>query len=236
MYRVAICEDEAPVREENARMCGDILNRLEAEYSLQLFSSSEELENVLISGELFDLICLDIILPGKSGLELAKEIRRWDDRTSILFISSSANFLLDGYSVRPIQYLLKPVDEAVLEKVIADDLRLNHPARTVLIPAGGKTEILPLGDIQYVESRDHGCVFVMEQGERFFWMSLTQAEGLLPGEQFCRCHNSFLIHLEKVVRMDNHNITLAGQKQIPLSRRYNRQFKNQIARYFGSRQ
>ena len=50
LYRVAICEDEASVREENARMCGDILNRLEVEHSLQLFSSSEELEAVLISG------------------------------------------------------------------------------------------------------------------------------------------------------------------------------------------
>ena len=236
MYRVAICEDEAPVREENARMCGEILNRLETEYSLQVFSSAESLEEALHSGVVFDLICLDIVMPGKSGLELARELRMHDDRTSILFISSSADFLLDGYSVRPIQYLLKPVDEAVLEKAIADDLRLNHQARAVLIPAGGKTEILPLGEIQYIESRDHGCVFVMEQEERFFCMSLRQAEGLMPGGQFCRCHNSFLIHLDKVVRMDNHNITLTGQKQIPLSRRYNRQFKNQIARYFGSRQ
>ena len=49
---------------------------------------------------------------GKSGMKLAQELRQRDDKTSILFITSSTEFLKDGYSVRPIQYLLKPVQAA----------------------------------------------------------------------------------------------------------------------------
>ena len=64
LYRVAICEDEASVRKENARMCGDILDRLEVEHSLQLFSSSEELETVLISGGYLTLSASILFCPG----------------------------------------------------------------------------------------------------------------------------------------------------------------------------
>lgn len=231
MYRIAICEDVDALRQNLLDMCERILSRMGVEHELLAYSSAEALTQALDMGERFQLLCLDILMPGKSGMELAHDIRQWDEKTSILFISASSDYLLEGYSVHPIQYLLKPVDEGALERAIADDLRLHHQPDTVAVSANGRTIVFPLSDILYIESRNHGCVFVLSEEEHFFWMSMIQAEALLPKDQFCRCHNSFLVHLTKVVWIDNRNVALVGERRLPVSRRYTKQFQSQLLRY-----
>ena len=167
MYRVAVCEDEAILCANLCAQCESILDKLKVEHRITSFSSAEELENALLAGEEFSLLCLDILMGGKSGMKLAQELRQRDDKTSILFITSSTEFLKDGYSVRPIQYLLKPVQAAELEQAITTDLRLYHRPSTVTFHAGGKTLVIPTEDIYYAESREHGTVLHMTHGEKF---------------------------------------------------------------------
>ena len=147
LYRVAVCEDEAILCANLCAQCKSILDKLKVEHRITSFSSAEKLENALLAGEEFSLLCLDILMGGKSGMKLAQELRQRDDKTSILFITSSTEFLKDGYSVRPIQYLLKPVQAAELEQAITTDLRLYHRPSTVTFHAGGKTLVIPTEDI-----------------------------------------------------------------------------------------
>lgn len=231
MYRVAVCDDEELLLEELSRMCDEILKSKGVEHTITSFSSAREIQDALNAGERFDLICLDIIMPGQNGMELAHELRQWDDETSILFVTSSTDFLLKGYGVRPIQYLLKPVKAAELEKALSDDIRLNHASRTVSVTAGGKTTVIPHAAIRYVESRDHGCAFVMEDREQFFWLSMSQVEELLPKDRFCRCHNSYMVNLDKVVRADSRSAELAGKVTLPVSRRFSEKFQSALTRY-----
>lgn len=156
MYTVAVCEDQKDTREEAAALCGEVLTDLEIEHHIAAFSSAEELETQLLTGDRFDLLCLDILMDGESGMELAKKLRMTDDRTSILFLTGSSEYLKDGYEVRPIQYLFKPVSKAELKRAIETDLRLHHRPKTFSIKVGGRMAVLPLEDIRYVESRDHG--------------------------------------------------------------------------------
>ena len=109
MYRLAVCEDEEQARAALCALCGEILDGWGVEHSVAAFSSAEELEGALGAGERFDLLCLEILMEGKTGMELAKQLRGWDEDVSLLFITSSSDFLKDGYAVRPIQYLFKPV-------------------------------------------------------------------------------------------------------------------------------
>lgn len=73
------------------------------------------------------------------------------------FLTGSSEYLKDGYEVRPIQYLFKPVSKAELKRAIETDLRLHHRPKTFSIKVGGRMAVLPLEDIRYVESRDHGA-------------------------------------------------------------------------------
>lgn len=235
MYRIAVCEDESNLLAGLCANFQDILTELETEHEILPFSSAEELEAVLCSGERFDLLCLDILLVKKTGMELALDVRKWDDQVSILFITGSSEFLLEGYGARPIQYLLKPVKYEELKKALETDLRLNHRAHTVTLKSAGRTSVLQLSDIRYVESQNHGCMFHMAQEEQFFPLTLTQAEALLPKEQFCRCHNSFLVNLAQIKENASRELLLLDGVRLPIGRRYAGQFQSYFIRYLNDR-
>lgn len=235
MYRVAVCEDEPNLRSGLCAQCREILGELETEHEVVPFSSAEELGSVLANGARFDLLCLDIFLEGRTGMELAQEVRQWDDQISILFITSSTEFLLEGYGVRPIQYLLKPVKQEELKKVLLTDLRLNHQPRTVTLKTRGKTAVLPLADIRYAESQNHGCIFHMVQEDQSFALGLTQVEQLLPKNQFCRCHNSFLVNLLHIKEISGREVVLTDGGRLPMGRRYAEQFQSEFIRYINDR-
>lgn len=235
MYRLAVCDDEQPVLDELCRMCGEILTRLDVEHEVVPFSSARELSGALRSGrERFDLLCLDICMEGKTGMELAHELRDRDDRTSILFISSSDDYLREGYSVRPIQYLSKPLRPEELEEALRGDLRRNHSPRFVTFRRGNRTSALPIAEILYVESRNHGICLHMVQEERSFAISLAEAEQMLPREQFCRCHNSFLVNMAAIQEFSRSWVTLTGDRTIPVGRRYYEQAQSRFIRYLNA--
>lgn len=236
MYRVAVCEDDPVMLAEVCEHCRALLRRLEVEHTVRPYALAEELWAALDMGERFDLLCLDILMPGITGMELARRLREKDEETSILFLSSSPEFLLEGYEVRPIRYLMKPLDPAALEKALRTDLRLNHQPRTVTLRCGGKTAVLPLPAIRFVESRDHGCVFRLDDGEQFFWLNLAEAERLLPEARFCRCHNSFLVNMGRIREVKGREIVMENGERIPVGRRYLERFQQRFVRYLNARQ
>lgn len=174
MYRIAICEDDATTREQIASLCGEILARLDTEHAISEFDCAEALEGALEAGASFDLLCLDIMLQGKTGVEMAQAFRTRDDQTSILLISSSREFLKEGYSVRPLQYLYKPVDPRELEEVLRTDLRLHRRAARLTLSLGGKTRVLPLSELLYVESQNHNAVACFPDRQEGFRITLSE--------------------------------------------------------------
>ena len=71
MYRVAVCEDEKNLREDLCAQCAAILSELQIEHTVTPYSSAEELEAAFSAGAEFSLLCLDILMDGKTGMKLA---------------------------------------------------------------------------------------------------------------------------------------------------------------------
>ena len=220
MYRIAICEDDATTREQIASLCGEILARLDTEHAISEFDCAEALEGALEAGASFDLLCLDIMLQDKTGVEMAQAFRTRDDQTSILLISSSREFLKEGYSVRPLQYLYKPVDPRELEEVLRTDLRLHRRAARLILSLGGKTRVLPLSELLYVESQNHNAVACFPDRQEGFRITLSEIERLLPADLFCRCHHSFLVNMSHIRQINRRALELDQGSQIPVGRNY----------------
>lgn len=231
MYRIAICEDEAPAREGLCALCTELLAERGIPHEITPFSSAEALEATLSAGARFDLLCMDILMDGQSGIDFARQLRKRDEKTSVLFVTSSAEFLRDGYEIRPIHYLFKPVDRAQLAAALEADLRLHHSQDTVTIQAGTGMVVLPLDAILYVESRNHMAVAMLDNGEQSFRLRLLDMEQLLPKERFCRCHNSFLVNMSRIVRIDRTGLELNNGQHIPMGRRYCKSAQGKLIRF-----
>ncbi len=233
-YRVAVCEDEAALREQLCALCGEILTDLKVEHEIRDYCSAEELESEIKAGEQFQLLCLDIVLPDKSGMDLALEMRERDEKTEILFITGSTEYLLKGYEARPIRYLLKPVDRQQLEQALKTALKLWGRPDSISFRIGNKSYMVPLQEILYVESVNHGSMFHLENEERFFWLPLSQAERLLPPEQFCRCHKSFLVNMKQIREADGRQLLLANGCRVDVGMRYAADFKERFVRFLNN--
>ena len=94
--RVAIVEDDAP----QAELLSDLLSRFAQEKDFQLtterFSSAVEMAETY-KGQ-FDILFLDIMMPGQTGMELAHEIRKNDPKTAIIFVTSLSQFAIASLS------------------------------------------------------------------------------------------------------------------------------------------
>lgn len=70
--------------------------------------------------------------------KFAKTLRDRGDEVRILFITGAAEYALEGYQVNPIHYLLKPVNQQELERVLVGDWERNHRSKTLLFRQGTK--------------------------------------------------------------------------------------------------
>ncbi|MCL2662372.1 MAG: response regulator [Oscillospiraceae bacterium] len=75
MYTVAICEDEAALRDEQERICRSILKKLNVEHHISVFDSGTGFWDAFMTGKRYDFILLDIMMDETNGMDLAKKIR-----------------------------------------------------------------------------------------------------------------------------------------------------------------
>lgn len=231
MYRLAICEDDKAIRLQICGFCEEILNKMDIPFVLAEFSSAEELEESIFAQVEYDLLILDINMKGKSGMEFAQELRKKNNRVSIVFVSGCEEYLREGYSVQPLQFLLKPVTRRALEEAIATDRRLNHRNEMITLRSGGKTVVIEINGIVYIEILNHRLHIHTTENEHTFLQSLTDFERLLPSECFCRCHNSFLVNLKHIKEISRTELLLHCGTIIPVGRRYYSGIQSAFVRY-----
>ena len=106
----------------------------------------------------------------------------------------------------------------------------RHGAQAVLFQRGGKAVPLPMGEIRYLESRNHGVIVHLRDGEQSFAMPLAEAERLLPAGAFQRCHKSYLVNLTWVERATHAGVLLKDSSRLPMSRTFYSDFQNAIVR------
>ncbi|MDY5990905.1 MAG: LytTR family DNA-binding domain-containing protein, partial [Oscillospiraceae bacterium] len=114
--KIAVCEDEKNIAEKLAEYINDFMKSTYFEFSIDIFLTGE---HFLRSSEYYDLLFLDCELPDINGLTLAKELRERDIETEIIFVTAYDAYVYDSFEVRPFRYLLKPIDENTISKVLA---------------------------------------------------------------------------------------------------------------------
>ena len=208
VYRVALCEDEAVERRQITAMCRDIFAAQGVETEIVPFSSADALRQTAEEKRAaFDLYLLDIQMEGTTGLELAQWLYGQGVRDRVIFITGNPEYALAGYEAHPLHYLLKPVSRERLEAALGRALE-RHGAQAILFQRGGKAVPLPMGEIRYLESRNHGVIVHLRDGEQSFAMPLAEAERLLPAGAFQRCHKSYLVNLTWVERATHAGVLL----------------------------
>ncbi|WP_343207976.1 LytTR family DNA-binding domain-containing protein [Anaerolentibacter hominis] len=227
MYQIAVCDDKQEHLDEICRMTEEILRELGQENRISRFHSSEELKSELGGGTNYDLLLLDILMEPENGMELAKELRQKQVRASIVFISSSQEYILEGYGVEAVRYLLKPLEKEKLKEAIQFDIENYFRGRSLTVRGQSGIRMIPQREIIYLESDLHTVTIHVKNGEAIYVSGkLSDYAGQLSPRRFARCHQSYCINMEEILQFRRNEILLTDDTKIPVGRKWYQSFRS----------
>ncbi|MDE6517396.1 MAG: LytTR family DNA-binding domain-containing protein [Acetatifactor sp.] len=171
----------------------------------------------------YDLYLLDIFIEESiNGIRLAEKIRGTQEEAVICFISSSDDFYREAYDLYAVQYLLKPVQEEAVKKLL-DKVSKNlvrDREQKLSFQSRGQTGSISYGKILYISSMEHTISIYCTDGTVHECKGkLNELATRVCGNIFMRCHQSFLVNMYHVDSINGMELTVAGAR-IPISRRY----------------
>lgn len=220
MINIAICDDIAEDLESISSCVSKNFNELDISFKISSFSEGQDLiEHINLSKELYDIIFLDIYMKDLNGIDIAKKIRESDKECKIIFVTSSKDHAIDSYDVRAIYYILKPINEEKLGNAIKIAIEaLDKENKQIVIKNRKGTYRIPYKDILYAESKARVVNIHLRSGEVIsFYSKLDDFIQSLQDERFLKCHKSFLVNMDYILKIENANIFIGNDITIPIS-------------------
>jgi DNA-binding LytR/AlgR family response regulator len=182
----------------------------------------------------FDLVLLDIRMPGLDGLELARVLGRFSEPPVVVFVTAHEEHALEAFDVGAAGYLLKPIDRERLEQILR---RVVGPEaedfETVPVETGGRTILVSRQDITWVEAAgDYVRIHLRDGPSYLLRTSMSVLEEQWVG--FVRIHRTYLVALHDIqeLRTDGQrtSVKVAGS-ELPVSRRHLRELRDRLVRH-----
>lgn len=216
-YRIAICDDEQNQIEYITSIVTSWSNHKGHSCEIRTFASAEAFLFEYEEDKAYDILLLDVEMKNMNGIELAKRIRKDNNRAEIIFITSHFEFVGEGYEVDALHYLIKPISVEKFTQVLtkaAEKLSVEPPS--VVISCEGETVKLYESDILYVESFLHYIVIHTKDNEYKIKENISVFENKVS-DVFYRIHRSYLVSLKYITRISRTSVNI-GNTELPLSR------------------
>jgi len=229
VIRIGIVEDDAAYRDT---LKGH-LARYAQEHSLELdvraFSDGSE----LVRGyrPQYDILFLDVEMPGMDGFEVAHRIRDVDTDVIIIFVTNMGQFAIRGFEVDALSYLVKPVTYFAFAQELARSLARLHQraARAVVITARDTVLRLDPAEIVYVEAVRQRITIHGLSWQRTFSGTLKALEEQLADVGFFRSNNCYLVNLRHVISVEQGASVMVGGEALQVSRPRKKAFLEALA-------
>ena len=229
--KIAVCEDAAS---DSAKLCAYINDYCKQHcYDGQVvtFETGEALLDAFSPGA-FDLIFLDIKLPGISGTEVSQKIRETDRDCSLVFITISEDYMAEGFSVQATGYVVKPIKQETMDRVMHALRRdFEQGSRLIEIPVSGENIKVFIADLLYAEVYDKYAVFHMQRGKLTTRVPLDELEARLGGAPFLRCHRSYIINMNYVDDMRAGDFLMRNGDIVPMRRNGRKEVRMAMAKF-----
>lgn len=227
MYTVAVCDDEQTCVEANCQLVSEILEELNSDFIIKKFYRAEQLYEALMKQPHdYQLLLLDVKFPAQSGVDVARMLRACAVDVSIIFISAYDDFALEGYDVRAIQYLLKPIDREKLRAAVAWDYEKYRSSKPIVIRTKDGVQVVKAREILCVESFYKKVTVYLVNGEEIqIFGTIKTLKQQLPTQEFTFCHKSYLVNLDYVQYIKRYEVLLLNGKILPASKGYYESFR-----------
>lgn len=226
MFRVAICDDDESCIANIESMLKNWSDTTSYQIEIDCFDNGDSLIRKTSTAQ-YNIIFLDIVMPLLNGMDTAMKIRENDKTVKIVFLTSSADFALQSYSVKATDYCIKPISYEKLREIMDDctSVNLQEPENVIIKSVEGYQKIY-LHDIEYIEAQNKRVFFLLRSGKvvevirtlYVFESELTYSKG------FFKCHRSYLVYIPNVDHFNNTEIVTKSGRRIPIARGFGKAF------------
>lgn len=236
MIQIAFCDDN-PKELSN-------LNHFMTQYNLDrnlncdydVFSNGLDLIAAIDNGKDYNLYVLDIIMPGLTGMDLAKEIRIRNKHAVILFLTSSPEFALESYTVKAHNYVLKPIAQSQFYSIfddLIDTLETDDQEKVLLVKSENGIQKILLSNLVYAEVIGRTVIYHIRSNRTISVVESFSAlcDKLLRYGCFVKTHRSYIMNMQYVDIIDAKQVTLQTHATIPIAQGKAKEIRQQYLSY-----
>lgn len=229
--RALVVDDEPLVRSELVYALGRIGREIEVDEAGDAVEALRAL-----AAEPYDVVFLDINLPGLSGIEASRVIGKLERAPQIVFVTADDSHAVDAFELAAVDYVVKPVSQARLARTVERVRALRESAPPVpragaplrvALEDGERQRLVRVAEIRYVQANGHLVTARVGEGDLRWKGSLTDAAARLEPCGFLRVHRAYLVNPERVVEVEPYfggayllRVDDKARSEVPVSRSY----------------
>ena len=210
-----------------------VMNKNQIKYNITPFFNGSELITALNDPlNRFDVVFLDVDMPGVNGENVAQYINSSKASIPVIFVTNHDDFVFSSFKYRPFGFLRKShVDSELEEAVIRLDNYLSKSGQCYTFTFQGKLISLPYNKIKYIEAYGHEVVIHTTDTDIRTTRSLSETEKALSSYGFIRIHKSFIVNTRFIFSVERNNIILTDNNSLPVSRTKTEEIKQAMIKF-----
>lgn len=224
MFRIAICDD-------NIEDLSNIVSLVENYQSIQrepgniqftAFHNAVDFISAMESGQQYQVVLLDILMPHMTGMDVAKELRKFNQDIKIIFMTSSPEYAVESYAVNAYYYALKPIWKdklfLLLDQVI-EEMEDTSSLGFLVKSKSGLTRI-SIRSLEFAEIIGRTIAYHLTDGTVIEAVgSLQELEKEIFSEScFVKPHRSYIVNMEHIHTIQQRQIKMQSSAWVPLAK------------------
>ncbi len=237
MLNIAICDDEEKMVESHKQVVEECLRECSEIGQISTYTVSENLLCDISDDNIYyDLILLDIEMPGFSGMDVAGKIKPYLPDVKIIFITSHIEYAIDAFELSIFRYVPKDKRTVKLPAAVKDAIKLLtlEGGKIYAIQSAGRLEKIPYKDILYVRKEGKNAELIDEKGNvTKVRKSLQQVFDELGSEEFIFTDRGCIVNIIHVMQIKDSEAVMKNGEHLPVSRSHVQDVKLRINTYWG---
>lgn len=232
MIQIAIVEDDA---QERVRL-KTYLNKFAEQENVQLSVSEYASGWAFLEGyhPKFDIVLMDIEMPGMDGMETARNLRKIDGKVILIFVTNLAQYAVSGYEVDALDFIVKPVNpQSFVMKMRRAITRTTKKTEDMIqVRTDRENTYLMVSAIKYLEVSGHYVIYHTTGGDLSEYTTMKEAMRKIEKPFFARCNQSYLVNLRYVTAVKKDTVIVDGD-ELTISRPQKKKFLMAFSEFLG---
>ena len=237
MLHIAICDDDKATVESHKNITENYLKDCGSIGKIETYITSDNLLYDITEDKFFfDLILLDIEMPGSTGMEIAEKIKPYLPNVKIIFITSHIEYAIDAFELSIFRYVPKTDIDKRLPAAIQDAIKLIEleDGKTYTIQTNSRLEKIPYREIYYIERDGKNASITAAGGISKVRKSLQQVYSELGADEFIFTDRGCIVNMIHIMQIKDGMAVLKNGEALPISRSHLQEVKEQINHYWGT--